>query len=204
MQSKASIGPANPVVTARSEPDLQGVPMKAARTHGIVSALFVGALLLPSDANAQFGKGQRYLGAHIGVSGVGSTAAFGLNGEVAYNDRIAIGAWADTWSYGESFGSNFGSSEWNVRYVALAGTGAYHFPIESTPKLDPFLGVAVGYFIVSTEARTTGGVSYSGDASRIFVGGFGGARYFFSDALAGVARLGFGASYLTLGVDLKL
>jgi hypothetical protein len=51
-----------------------------------------------------------------------------------------------------------------------------------------------------------GGVSidYAGDANRLFVGGFGGARYSFNDNVSGVARLGFGASYLTVGVDFKL
>jgi hypothetical protein len=47
-------------------------------------------------------------------------------------------------------------------------------------------------------------VDYSGDASRIFLGGFGGARYFFRENLSGVARVGFGASYLTIGLDVKL
>lgn len=164
----------------------------------------LAALGLPASAAGQFASGQKYLGAHIGLSGVGSTAAFGVNGEVAYNDNISIGAWADTWSYGDTYGTALGSYSWNVRYVALAGTGAYHFPIKSNPKLDPFLGLALGYYVVSTSADGFSGVEYGGSASRIFLGGFGGARYAFSESLLGVARLGFGASYLTVGVDFKL
>ena len=127
-----------------------------------------------------------------------------MSGEIAYNDRIAIGAWADTWGYGESYATSVGNYDWNVRYVALAGTGAYHFPIKSTPRLDPFLGLALGYFMVSSKAEGLSGVTYAGDASRIFLGGFGGARYFFNDSMSGVARAGFGASYLTLGVDFRI
>jgi hypothetical protein len=177
--------------------------MQTSRLHWVVAALLIGGLLLPRSAAAQFKTGDKYLGAHIGMSGVGSTAALGVSGEVAYTDRIAIGAWADYWSYGDDYivlGTNYG---WDIRYLALAGTGSYHFPIESQPKLDPFLGVALGYFIVSTDGGGAG-VSYSGSASRIFVGGFGGARYHFTPNVAGVARAGFGASYLTFGVDLKL
>jgi hypothetical protein len=175
-------------------------------TKGIaILAVFLAASLIgPAGAEAQYAMGQKYLGVHIGVSGVGSTAALGVNGEISYNDRISIGAWADTWSYGEDFATGLGAYSWNVRYIALAGTGAYHFPIESTPKLDPFLGLALGYFVVSTSAEGAGGVDYAGDASRIFLGGFGGARYFFKENLSGVARVGFGASYLTLGLDVKL
>ncbi|MGH7506324.1 MAG: hypothetical protein ACRELX_11765 [Longimicrobiales bacterium] len=179
--------------------------MHRSKLHILAAALLIGGMLaLPRGAAAQFGNGQKYFGAHVGMSGVGSAPAFGVSGEIAYNDRIGLGAWADTWSYGESFGSAFGSSSWDVRYIALAGTGSYHFPIESKPKLDPFLGLALGYFMVSTEATNVGGVTYGGDASRMFVGGFGGARYFFRENLSGVARVGFGASYLTLGVDFKL
>jgi hypothetical protein len=177
-------------------------PMKTS-AKWLMTALVLGGVLLPGSVAAQFGANQKYLGVHLGLSGVGSTAAFGVNGEMAYNDRISIGAWADTWSYGETYGTALGEYSWDIRYIALAGTGAYHFPIKSAPKWDPFVGLALGYYMVSTE--TSGiGVTYTGDANRIFLGGFGGARYSFSPTMAGVARLGFGASYLTLGLDFKL
>jgi hypothetical protein len=166
-------------------------------------AALTAGLLAPAAAQAQFGEGARHVGAHVGLSGVGSAPSIGVNGELAITKNIAIGGWADTWSYGETVGTAVGAYSWDIRYVAVAGTGAYHFPIESTPKLDPFLGLALGYFIVSSKATGFTG-SYTGDASRIFLGGFGGARYFFNERVAGVARAGFGAAYLTVGVDLKL
>lgn len=178
--------------------------MQPPRLYWAVAAVLVGALLLPGSAAAQFGAKTKFLGGHVGMSGVGSAAALGVNGEVAYNKNIGIGAWADTWSYGDSYTTALGNYDWNVRYVALAGTGSYHFPIKSTPKLDPFLGLALGYYIVSSSAEGFSGVSYAGSANRLFLGGFGGARYFLSDNLAGVARLGFGASYLTVGLDFKM
>ncbi len=173
--------------------------MRRARVFWMLSALVIGVGTLTSQAEAQFAPKQRFLGAHVGLSGVGSAAAFGVNGEVAYSDRIGIGAWVDTWSYS----SSFVGGDWSVRYIALAGTGAYHFPVKSNPKIDPFLGVAVGYFVVNTSTDVNG-VDYGGSGSRIFAGGFGGARYLFQPNLAGVARLGFGASYLTIGIDFKM
>ncbi len=44
--------------------------------------------------------------------------------------------WFDTWSYGQDYGSAPGGGSWDIRYVAIAGTGAYHFPIENNPRLD--------------------------------------------------------------------
>jgi hypothetical protein len=178
--------------------------MLRSRGKWVLVFLVLAGAVLPQGAAGQFAAGQKYVGAHIGMSGVGSTAAIGVNGEVAYNDNISIGAWLDTWSYGDTYGTVLGNYSWDVRYIALAGTGAYHFPIKSTPKLDPFLGLALGYYVVSTKADGFDGVTYGGDASRIFLGGFGGARYSFKESLSGVARLGFGASYLTVGVDFKL
>jgi len=178
--------------------------MHGRRILGMLGVAAAVALALPGSVAAQFDTGQKYLGVHVGMSGVGSAAAIGVNGELAYNDRISLGAWADTWSYGEDYATGVGAYSWNVRYVALAATGAYHFPIESNRKIDPFLGLALGYFVVSTKAEGFGGVDYTGDASRMFLGGFGGARYFFKENLSGVARVGFGASYLTLGVDFRL
>ena len=44
--------------------------MQSRMSMGMVVALFAG-LLLPGSAAAQFGGGQKYLGAHVGLSGVG-------------------------------------------------------------------------------------------------------------------------------------
>jgi hypothetical protein len=169
-----------------------------------IGILLIGSAMLPAEAEGQFGAAQKYVGAHVGLSGVGSAPAIGINGEISYNDRIGIGAWLDTWSYGDSYGTALGGYSWDVRYIAAAATGSYHFPIESQPKLDPFLGLALGYFVVSTSSSAAGSGSYTGDASRLFLGGFGGARYAFRENLFGVARAGFGASYLTVGVDLRM
>lgn len=179
--------------------------MRPSRMSWILALLLAAGLVLPAGASAQFGLKQKYVGGHIGMSGVGSTAAMGVNGEVAYNKRIGIGVWADTWSYGDDYRTALGSYSWDVRYVALAGTGSYHFELKNAKKWDPFVGLALGYYVVSSSAKSDfGGVAYQGDASRLFLGGFGGARYFLSDNLAAVGRVGFGASYLTLGLDFKL
>ena len=170
---------------------------------------FIAAVLLPlalsstpTHVAAQFGAGQRYVGAHVGLSGVGSAPAFGVNGEIAYNENIGIGAWLDTWSYGQTF-TGLGGGDWNIRYVAIAGTGAWHFNVESVPKLDPFVGVGVGYFVVSNSWEGSGTIgSFSGSGSRIFVDGFAGVRYKLNENLSGDVRAGANASYLTVGIDI--
>lgn len=169
-----------------------------------IVAILAASVLSPSAMHGQFAAGQKNLGVHVGLSGVGTAPSFGVNGDLAFSDRVSVGAWADTWGYGESLSIGSDSYRWDVRYIALAGTSAYHFPIDDQPKLDPFVGVSVGYFIVSAEGSGAGGIVYGGDSSRAFVGGFAGIRYAFRERLNGVARAGFGASHLTLGLDYRL
>lgn len=170
-----------------------------------ITAVFIilATFATTAPANAQYAEGNSWFGAHLGVSGYGSAPAFGISAEVGYHERWALGGWLDTWSYGQTFVRPVGSS-WSVRYIALAGTGAYHFLVKSDQRWDPFLGAALGYYIVSTEARDATGVAYGGDASRLYLGLYGGARYFFNEKVAGVARLGFGGATLTLGVDFRM
>jgi hypothetical protein len=170
----------------------------------VATTVAMGAVLLASEGSAQFLQGQKSMGAHIGLSGVGTAPSIGVSGEMAYSDRLAFGGWADTWSYGESVSTSSGGYNWSSRYIAVAGTGAYHFPLEEHPKWDPFAGLALGYFVVSNEAEGPSGSYASADASRVFLGGFGGVRYAFRERLRGVARAGFGASYLTVGIDYRL
>lgn len=178
--------------------------MKSFRALALIAVFSTAGLLAPDSARAQFTEDSRYAGFHVGMSGVGSTASIGVQGEVAYNERISIGGWIDTWSYGQSFTVLGSNNSWNTRYVAIAGTGSYHFPIEGNEKLDPFVGLSLGYYVVSASASgATSGV-YTGSASRMFLGGQAGVRYYFKENMTGLAMLGVGASYLTVGMDFGL
>lgn len=159
--------------------------------------------LIAHPAAAQFDENSRHGGVHLGVSGVGSTASFGLQGETAINENVSIGAWVDTWGFSQSFGVAGSVVGWDVRYFAVAGTGAYHFAIEDQPELDLFVGGSLGYFVVSSSTSGSTGV-FTGNGSRLFFGAHGGARYWFKENLAGLAQIGIGASYLTIGLDFGL
>lgn len=178
--------------------------MNGRTAYSVTLLLIVGLSFQPTNVAAQYGQGKKFVGAHVGLSGVGSAAAFGVNGEFAYNENVGIGAWLDTWGYGQSY-TGVGGGDWNVRYVSVAATGAWHFPIESNPKLDPFAGLAVGYFVVSSSwDGTSASVSFAGSGSRVFIDGIAGLRYHFRENLSGVVRAGASVSYLTVGVDLTI
>lgn len=174
------------------------------KTRFAAALALILATMTPLAVEAQFDADSRHGGFHLGMSGVGSTASIGLQGEVAFNDRVSIGGWVDTWSYGQSFGAMGSSISWDVRYFALAATSAYHFAIEDQPELDLFVGGSLGYFIVQSSSTSSTGTVYGGSGSRLFFGAHGGARYWFKENIAGLAQLGVGASYLTIGLDFSL
>lgn len=177
--------------------------MSWSRKFPVLSVLVVASMTLASAADAQFTEGGRYAGFHLGMSGVGSTASVGVQGQIAINERISVGGWIDTWSYGQSYTFLGSSTEWNTRYFAIAGTGSYHFPIANKPKLDPFVGLSLGYYVVNATTSASSG-TFTGSGSRVFLGGQAGGRYFFRENMSALALVGFGASYLTLGMDFGL
>jgi len=158
--------------------------------RGLLLAL--GSLMLTANlASAQWEAGRKFIGPRIGLSGVGSAPAFGGAFEVARDDRIGIGGFIDYWSFDLS-PFDGGTS---ATYISFGATGSYHFEV-SDSKWDPFVGLALGYFVVSFDNDFA---DVSG--SRLFLGGQGGVRYFFKENTAFVARAGFGASYLSIGLD---
>lgn len=179
--------------------------MKSYRLPVIVAALAGSLMVAPGSARGQYTPDAKSVGFHVGMSGVGSAAALGVQGQMSYNEHVSFGGWFDTWSYGQSFAVLGSTTSWDIRYFAISGSGSYHFPIENNPKLDPFLGVSVGYYVVNSSASGPGGtVTYTGDGSRIFAGGHAGGRYFFKPNMSVLALVGIGASYLTLGMDFGL
>jgi hypothetical protein len=78
--------------------------------------------------------------------------------------------------------------------------GALHYPLIEDPKLDTYLGLMVFYEKASWSVKNPlndqiGGLSWS-----VYIGG----RYYFDKKISGVVELGYGISYLTVGVGFML
>ncbi len=99
-------------------------------------------------------------------------------------------------------GGNYG---WNYTYIILGGRGALHYPL--TEKLDTYTGLMVGpNIVISSEFGDWGdGANTSSAASSgLIYAYYFGARYYFKDNLAIMGELGYGISYLNLGIAFKL
>ena len=175
---------------------------------GKFSSVLVAAFVvvaLASTASAQFENQRNYAGAHVGLSGVGSTLTLGLDYERGITNPgevgpgiIGIGGVFDYFSYSEDYFAAAGS--WT--YIDFGVSGMYHLVLDNK-KWDPFAGLVLGYEIATWKWNNSYYGSYSPSAGGFTLGGSAGIRYFFNDNWAAQARVGFGFYILAVGVDYK-
>lgn len=162
-------------------------------------------------------KGEKVLNLGIGLgtslySGSGNTSSVppvsasfevGVKDDVLDVGSIGIGGYIGyaswKWEY-SGWGNTWG---WKYSDLIIGARGNFHYPL--VDKLDTYAGLLLGAEIISSKEignidplynydATSGGVIYS-----IFAGG----RYYFTDNFAAMLELGYGISYLNLGVALK-
>jgi len=132
--------------------------------------------------------------------------------EYIFKDGVADGKGA--WGIGGYFGyaaykweqyyHGYGSWGYSANNVFIGPRCAFHYSF--VDKLDTYGGIFLGYDVVKVKEFGTvyPGYTYiagnSGFVWSLYVGG----RYFFSEKFAGMLELGYGISYLNLGVAVKL
>ena len=180
-------------------------------TNRIRSFLVAAAVVaLPSVASAQdrtLSVGYTDIGAVIGLGGIGD-AGLAIGGRFERVIRevpslgtgtVGIQAAIDVWSYDYGFSDNY-----SFRYMPIGVTANYHFNLENK-KLVPFVGVGLGYTIISCSYDDDNifGVDVCPNSGLYFIGKAG-ARYFFSEKMALYGDVGAGAANLNVGLMFKL
>jgi outer membrane protein W len=152
-----------------------------------------------------FSTGYTDIGPVVGLGGInGASASFGGRFEHAVktlpdlgNGTLGIEAAFDYYSWSSNgFGFNY-----SVKYIPMGVTANYHFKLDE-PKIDPFVGLGLGYEVVTCSGSfVTGNCSYS---SGLYFIGRVGARYFFAPKMALYADAGTGAAAFNVGVMFKV
>ncbi len=155
-----------------------------------------------------FKEGHLYAGPHI-WAGVYGTMAFGVSAEKSLggprkdlgNGRIGVGGGIDMYSYSVGYAGY----KWSYRVIPVSGFANYHMTLKN-PRLDPYAGLGVGYYIVSSSVEGPGldHYDYTARANALFVGAHIGARYFVKPNLAVQAQTGVGLGNLAVGVSWKM
>jgi len=180
------------------------------------SLLITAAVLLltiPYVAFSQtyFEAGKSYIGPSVGLSFLGSALQFGANYEYGMKmefGTIGIGGIFRYWGYSEDWGGFGGNAyKWKFTNILIGAQGNYHLKMDPGSKLDPWVGLVLGYDASSVKYDGPSGFNYSSPSSGgLVLNAQGGARYWFSPTMAVRASIGYGSlSYgaLDLGIDFK-
>ena len=169
-------------------------------------AAFVCAIAQSAAAQAKplvpgaFGLGYTDVGPTIGLGGIGgASASFGGRFEHAIkalpemgNGILGVQVAFDYYSWSNTF--------YSYKYIPIGVTANYHFHLDE-PKIDPFVGLGLGYQLITCDVSGLGNVCAS---SAIYFIGRAGVRYFFSPKMAAYADAGAGAGALHVGLMFKL
>jgi hypothetical protein len=114
--------------------------------------------------------------------------ALGFGGYIGYS--------AYKWEY-----NNWG---WKYTNTIIGPRGTLHYNF--IDKLDTYTGLLLGYNIVTSKefGNSIPGYDYSSSSSGIIWSWYAGGRYYFTDKLAGMLELGYGISYLNIGIAFKI
>ncbi len=160
----------------------------------IYSVLFL--MLLATASFSQLKERDNLMGGTLGFWARNNTPTFGFNYENQVTQAgigsIGLGALLRYSSYPDDRLERFSN-------IFLGGQANYNFNQIASGKFVPFLGVVLGFFSSSPNGNSL-------KNSGLWAWGQGGMRYFFSPAVAGVARFGLGNfnfNTLELGVDFK-
>ena len=152
-----------------------------------------------------FKPGDWYLSPRIYLAGVsGSTISYGASLERAIgNDESEDGVWgiglsADFYSSSRDLGSGYVV---NTKTIPVGVMATYHFVLDN-PRIDPFIGGGIGYFIVQSSV-TGSGYTGSASGSTTFFQSQLGVRYFLTDATAIGVHVGTGIGNIAFSATLR-
>jgi hypothetical protein len=130
----------------------------------------------------------------------------GFKNEVLEKGTIGIGGYLGYTGAGWDYSDSFGTYSWDYSNILLGGRGSFHYPL--IDNLDTYIGLMLGYDVASIKYSATGyykdhPVERSSSGGLIWSTYLGG-RYWISDNLGIMGELGYGISYLNLGIAYKL
>jgi hypothetical protein len=177
----------------------------------LIAAILLCSLISLFGQTPTFEKGNKVLNLGIGFGGYGTwgyavsvppvsaSLEVGILDGILEKGSIGVGGYIGYSSYKQS---GYVIDYWTFNRLFIAARGVLHYPL--VDKLDTYGGLALGfnYYAWKWHGEGANGIEpgSSGLGTSFFVGG----RYYFNEKLAGMAELGYGISYLNLGVAFKL
>lgn len=186
------------------------------KLNGLILALFFVCGIAAAQSPT-FNKGDKVLNLGVGfgsglytgggyssqMPAISASLEVGVVDNVIDKGSIGIGGYIGYTSAKYEYSGPGYTYGWKYSDLVLAARGAFHYPL--VEKLDTYAGLALGYDIVTATKTGNFPSEYVGSTgSGVYLSGFLGARYYFSDKFAGLLELGSGIAYFNLGVAIKL
>ena len=157
-------------------------------------------------------KGDKFVGARIGLGSYGAGVGFGGGFEmILQEDFLNLADIPGALGVGGSFGystykSGYVGYNWKYTNMVFLASVFYHADVLKNEKIDTYAKFSLGYNAGKVKYDGPSGISnYSSPTyGGVVTGSAVGARYFISKALAAVAEVGWGFGILRLGLDLAL
>ena len=176
----------------------------------IIAAAFLSApltsqesMFVKGDKVFSFGFGlgtSLYSGSYYSMTfpPLAGSIEFGVKDGIFEKGTLGVGAVAGYTAYKYEY------ADWGWKYsdFIIGARGYLHYPL--VKKLDTYTGITLGYDISSAnEFGTNSGYDYDYSSGGFIWAWFVGSRYYLKDTFALQAELGYGVTYLTLGVAFK-
>ena len=192
--------------------------MKLVKLAGTLACLVCAVVVTSLPAMAQFTKGSNYLGARTGIGAREGAIAISLDFDHCLMKerefgpgQVVVGGSIDASWPSESKKANIGGVELPydkiTTFIPISAHVSYHFgPMMDDKRLDPFflVGMAYRYIVVSNEYSTQPNLNLSSNNSDFGLIGAAGIRYFIDNKWNAHARIGFGSTFISAGVSMKL
>jgi len=125
---------------------------------------------------------------------------------IAEKGVIGVGGYAGISSYKWEYPYTYFGTTWGYKYTnfIIGARGSFHYPL--VEKLDTYTGLTIGFNIASTKEYGTVDPNYVNRDSHggLVYAWYAGGRYYFSEKFAAMAEIGYGITYLNLGLAFKL
>lgn len=180
----------------------------------ILLSVFLVAFVATKAQDPIFVKGDKVANIGIGLgSGLGtyyklSIPPISLSGEYGIADglldkgSVGVGAYLGFSSYKYDWGYTYTSK---TTRIYVGPRGSFHYPF--LDKLDTYAGLSLGFRYYSWKYDSDiadYGDYYNDNSLGFYSYWFVGARYYFTEKLAAMAELGYGITYLNIGIAIKL
>lgn len=175
--------------------------------------LFIAAISLSIGLTAQtYSEGDNLLNVGFGLGATFATGSstippLSVSFEHGFTDNISAGGLIGYSGSKDEVPTFGGTWTFKYSYIIIGARGSYHF--YSTDKIDAYGGALLGYNIGSSSVEFEGAGNNFVEPAAADVGGVAyglhvGGRYYFNESIGAFGELGYGISYLTLGLTMKL